>query len=451
MSNAIVPAPILIPAWPSDAERELPHASLRRVAQISLITIVLGLGGVLTWAGFAQIEQAVPGSGVVIASGKSKSISLLESGILSELLVKEGDHVKAGQVLLRLDDVQVRAARSQANIQYWSAVAKAARLTVEANDERELPVADDLRREAAQDPAIAAAVNAEAHQFSVRWTAFDASVRVQDRKVAQTQAQIGAIRAQIAAAGTKLSLTRESLQSVNYLLARGLDTKPHQLQLLSTEADLRGQIGQFGNQLTQSQQAIAQTELETINAAETRRADISRERAETQAAQADAEQRLRAANDQLAHREVSAPESGTISNIRYFTIGSSVAAGQPVMDLVPETNHLLIEGSVAPTEVEHLQVGQRVNIRLTAYKTHRVPVIGGRLVYIGADRQMDANNQPFFQIRAEVDPDALRGLPGVVLLPGMPADLLVLNGKRSILSFLISPITDSLFHAMNEE
>ena len=121
------------------------------------------------------------------------------------------------------------------------------------------------------------------------------------------------------------------------------------------------------------------------------------------------------------------------------------------MDLVPANEHLLIEGNVMPNEVEHLRVGQNVNIRLTAYKAHRVPVIAGILTYVGADRQLDANNQPFFLIRAEVQPRALIDKPGVILLPGMPADVLVINGNRSILSFLVSPISDSLFHALREE
>ena len=223
------------------------------------------------------------------------------------------------------------------------------------------------------------------------------------------------------------------------------------MELRRTEADLRGQIGQLAAQLTQAMQAIAQIELETVNAAESRRADISRERAETQSALSDADQRLRAASDQLQKRDIIAPESGVITDLKYFTIGSSIVAGQPIMDLVPVTQHLLIEGNVAPNEVEHLRVGQTVNIRLTAYKAHRVPVIGGHLTYVGADRQMDANNQPVFLVRAEIDPNALKDKPGVVLLPGMPADVLIINGSRSVLSFLVAPLSDSMFHAMREQ
>ena len=198
-------------------------------------------------------------------------------------------------------------------------------------------------------------------------------------------------------------------------------------------------------------QTIGQIQYEIINTAESRRADISRERAETQSALSDADQRLRAASDQLNKREIVSPEAGTITDLKFYTVGSSINAGQPIMDLVPSSQHLLIEGNVSPNEVEHLRVGQAVNVRLTAYKSHRVPVITAHLTYVGADRQMDTNNQPFFQIRAELEPDALSDKPGVVLLPGMPADVIVINGRRSVLSFLVSPIADSLFHAMREE
>ena len=448
-SRALVSA--VIPTQLSGISYELPHSSLRRIAVLSFLTIFVGLGGVLTWANFAQISSAVPATGFVVASGKRKTITVTESGLLRELLVHEGDQVETGQTLFRLDDVQLLAARTQAKIQYWAALAKVTRLSAEAADLRELSFPDDLLGVAADEAAVAVSVAAERHQFDVRWAAFDASTRVQERKVAQTQAQIGAIRAQIAAAGTKLTLLREELRNVEYLLARGLDTKPHQLELLRTDADLRGQIGQLGSQLIQAQQGIAQIELETLNSGDTRRADISRERTETQSTLADAQQRLLAASDQLEKRVIRAPEAGVITDLKFFTVGSSINAGQPIMDLVPAGQHLLVEGTVAPNEVGHLQIGQAVNIRLTAFKAHRVPVVTGRLAYVGADRQLDANNQPVFLVRAEVDPDALADKPGVTLLPGMPAEVLILNGKRSVLSYLISPLTDSLFHAMNEE
>lgn len=438
-------------SWLTEAEASLPQGSLRRIALFSLLTILVGFGGLTTWAALARVESAVPAGGMIVSGGKRKTISLADGGILKTLMVQEGDKVAAGQVLLRLDDVQPRAALFQASVLYWAAVARAARLAAEAADRRELPVSAALRAAADADPAVAAAVAAEAYQFQSRWGALDANTRVEERKIAQQEAQITALRAQIASAGSRMALVQEELRGVDFLMSRGLSTKPRQLELRRAEVEMRGAIGQFAGQYNEALQVIAQVRSGIINTMEARRADISRERSETQAAQADAEQRLTAARDLLQKREIRAPEAGTVTDFRYFTPGSSIMAGQPVMDLVPDTQHLLVEGTVAPYEVEHLAVGQHVNVRLTAYKARRVPVITGRLTYVGADRQMDANNLPVFMVRAEIDAGALRDKPGVVLLPGMPADILIVNGARSVLDFLVSPITDGISHAMKEE
>ena len=437
--------------WLAEAEASLPQGSLRRIAVFSLLVILVGFGGLTTWAALARVESAVPAVGMIVSGGKRKTVSLVESGILKTLMVQEGDKVEAGQVLLQLDDVQPRAAMAQASVQYWSAVARAARLSAEAADERTLPVSDALRNAAKANPAIAAAVAAEAYQFQSRWGALDANTRVEERKIAQQEAAITALRAQIASASIRMGLVKEELRGVDFLMARGLSTKPRQLELQRAEAEMRGAIGQFAGQYNEARQVIAQVQSGIVNTMEARRADISRERSETQAAQADAEQRLLAARDLLQKREILAPEAGTVTDFKYFTPGSSIVAGQPVMDLVPDSQRMLVEGTVAPYEVEHLAVGQRVNVRLTAYKARRVPIITGHLTYVGADRQLDANNSPVFMVRAEIDAGVLRDKPGVVLLPGMPADILIVNGARSVLDFLVSPITDGISHAMKEE
>jgi HlyD family secretion protein len=438
-------------SWQSEVELSLPGGSLRRIMILSAITIVVGFGGVLGWAALARIDSAVPGTGVVVSGGKRKTVSLAESGILKELLVNEGGKVVAGQVLFRLDDTQIRSARAQANAIYWSAVARAARLTAEAADRRGLAFPPGLKEAAAGDPAVAAALTAEMAQFQTRWAALDTATEVQNRKIAQQHAHIDSLRAQVGATAVRLSLIQDELRDAEFLMVRGLSTRPHLLELRRTDADLRGQVGQLVAGLAEANQVIAQVEAEIASALDTRRSDIARETTETQAARADSGQKLAAAEDLLQKREITAPEAGTVTDIRAFTPGSSIQAGQPVMDLVPESSALLIEAKVAPNEVQHLAVGQTVNVRLTAYKAHRVPVIPGKLVYVGADRQQDTNNQPFFLVRTEISPDALKDKPGVVLMPGMSADVLIVNASRSVLDFLISPITDSMHGAMNEE
>lgn len=424
--------------------------SLRGIAVKSLLIILIGFGGLTGWAAFSEIESAVPATGVVVTAGKRKTLSLAENGILQALKVREGDAVGAGQVLLQLDDVQIRTAYAQANVIYWSAKARAARLEAEAIDSREMKISEGLKK-ATEDPAIKAAMEAEQHQFLMRWQSLDNSLTINQRRIAQQEALISALKAQIKSSGLRLGLITEEMKDANYLIQRGLATKPHVLKLQSQEAEIKGQIGQLGGQLAEATHTIAQIEQENLGLKHTRRTEISKEQSENQAVLADAEQKMIASQDLLQKREVRSPEEGTVTDIRFFTPGSSIMAGQPIMDIVPNNTRMLIEGTVTPNEVRHLAIGQPVNIRLTAYKAHSVPVLTGHLVYVGADRQMDAQNRPVFMVRAEIDQNALKDKPSITLYPGMGADVLIINGKRSVLDFLISPISDNIRSGMKEE
>jgi HlyD family secretion protein len=428
-----------------------PMPSLRRIAIASVLTVGIGFGGLGTWASLTPLDSAVSAQGLFVAAGKRKTVSLMDGGILKQLLVKEGDTVAAGQILLLLDDVQLRSSMNQAKAQYWGAVAKGARLQAETLDQRQLVMPAEILAEAEKDPTIAALVQAERNLFASRWDTFDGNARIGGRKIEQLQSQTVTLQAQIVHLKTRLALTEEESRGIEYLLRDHLEVRSKSLEARRAVAELQGAIGDAAGRLADAGHMIEQTKLEMANYAETRRSDASRDLQETQAAKADAAQRLRAAEDLLKKREVVAPEAGTVTDIKSFTPGSSVSPGQPVLDIVPADERLLIEAPIVPTDIEHVHIGQRVNVRLSAYKAHRVPTVEGRLVYVAADRQLDPQNNPVFYVRAELDRDSLKPFPGVVVYPGMPADVLIIGGERSALDFIISPIRDGLRHGMREE
>ena len=428
-----------------------PVPSLRRIAIASVVTVGLGFGGLGLWASVTPLDSAVPAQGLFVAAGKRKTVSLLDGGILKQLLVKEGDQVVAGQRLLILDDVQLRAAMNQAKAVYWAAIAKAARLGAETRDERQLVLPDDLQAAAAQDPTVASLVEAERTLFTSRWNTFDGNARIAGRKIEQMRSQETALQAQVVALNTRIALSQDEAHVVDYLLRQSLDTKSHSLDMRRGIAELQGAIADAAGRLTDAAHVIEQTKLELTSYAETRRSDSAKDLQETQAAIADAAQRLRATEDLLSKTNVIAPESGTVTDIKFFTPGSSITAGQPVLDLVPADQRLLIEAPVEPMNIEHVHVGQRVSIRLSAYKAHRVPTVEGRLVYVAADRTEDTQGNPQVLVRAELNRDALKPFPGVAVYPGMPADILIIGGERTALDFIISPILDGMHRGMREE
>jgi HlyD family secretion protein len=425
--------------------------SLRRLALLCALTIVLGFGGLIGWAAVATLDSAVPAPGSLVTQSKRKTLSLLDSGLLRELLVAEGDAVRPGQVLLRLDDTQARALLGQARVRNFGSAARASRLHAELAEAAAITFAPDLLEAASRDAALNALVEAEAKLFDARRESFEGTIAVQRRRIGQLTEQITALEAQRRAFATRLDLTQQELRAVNSLLASGFATRNRQLELRRTEAQLQGEISALAGREAEARQLIAQTELEILSLANTRRSEVARELQDTVNAIADGIERARAAEDLLRRTEVTAPEAGTITEIRFHTPGSSIGAGQPVLDIVPADDRLLVEGAVRPFDIERVQVGQRVNVRLTAFSHRRVPPLPGKLVYVGADRQVNAQGTAFFVVRAELDAGTASGLPGITLSPGMPAEMLVLRGERSALDYFLSPLLDSMRRALRED
>jgi HlyD family secretion protein len=441
---------IAIPNWQREIEAASPAPSLRRIILASLAVVVVGFGGFFSWACIAEINSAVPATGALVVETKRKTVTLLDPGLLKTLYVKEGQRVRAGDPLLRLDEEQILSQLGSLKVQRWTAIAKIARLRAEQGEQHEVVYPDNLIA-ATSDQAVAELVTNERRVFADRSAAYEGTLAVQRAKISQSNEQITAMQAQTDALQQRLAFTEKELEGVSELLAKGLATKPRFYELKRNEAEIRGNLGELTARKAETRHAIAQTELEMISTTNQRREDISKDLQDTQSSAADLAERIRGAEDMLTRRLVTAPDDGTVTDIKFFTAGSSIGAGQPVLDIVPQDDHMLVEANVRPEDIEHVHAGQKVNIRLTAYKQHKVPVLTGRLLYVSADRQQDPKGEPFFLARAEIDADALAAVRGITLAPGMPAEVLILNGSRRAIDYFISPITESLHRSLREE
>ena len=439
------------PAWQVCLESEMPEPSLRKLVRASTLAVALGFGGFFTWAALAPLDSAVPATGSIVVDGKRKSVSLLESGILKELLVHEGEQVQSGQVLFRLDEIQAKVQVGQLTAQYWSAVSKTARLRAEQTESRILNFPPEIEAQAKADPGIADMIDNERRLFVNRWQTYDNTVAVQRKHIAQLNEQITAARAQIASSRLRLRNVEKQLAGARELLPKGFVTRDRVMELEGQQAELTGNMGEYSSHEGEAHQNIAQDELEITRIQGSWRSDVAKDLQDSQAQIVDVEERLKGAQDLLQHKDVTSPEAGTVTDIKFFTPGSSIVAGQPVLDIVPASSRLLIEVPVTPNDIEHVHPGQRVNVRLTSYKQHKVPVLTGTLLYVSADRQVDPKGDPYFLARAELDKEALTGLKGVILYPGMPAEALIIGGERTALDYFISPIMDSVHRAFHEE
>jgi len=443
--------PQSIPAWQAEIEAESTGPSLRRIALASALIIGIGFGGFFAWAFTAQLDTAVPANGTVVVESKRKTLSVLDPGILTELYVKEGDVVAAGQALLRLDETQLQAQLGSLNVQNFAAIAKMSRLKAEQAGQREVKYPQDVLTAAAASKIIADIVANETQTMKDRWAAYDSTVSVERRKIGQLQDQIAALSTQIEATQQRIAYTDKELANVAELAKKGLTTEARLYEVQRNQAGLRGDLGELTGKQAEARQAISQTELEIVSATNQRAQDISKDLQDAQGIAGDSAEKIRGVKDLLAKKLVTAPEAGTVTDIKFFTPGSSIGAGQPILDIVPQNDKMVVEVKVRPDDIEHVHAGQRVNIRLTAYKQHKVPVLTGQLVYVAADSQADTKGDDFILARAEIDHRELSRLSGVALYPGMPAEVLIIGGERRALDYFISPITDSLHRSFGEE
>lgn len=449
--------PLTGPAGPHDAGWRAhvdpsPEPGLRNTMLAAVATVVVGIGGFVGWAMTADLDSAAVAVGTVIVDSHRKTVSHLEGGTLRALQVREGDVVAAGQPLLLFETTQSASVVAQIEGQYWLSVARQARLQSELADTEAPAFPAELRTAAMTRPVAAEGIDLETRLMAARRETLAGQIAVQRRRIAQLRNEIEAQKAQRAAAVDRLRYTDEELASVRQLLDRGFERRPRLLELQRTVADLRGRIGELTANVAQAEQGIAAAELEILNLGATRRSEATDELQKTRAAIADLDERLRAANDVLRRQTVLSPQAGKVTNIRFFTPGSAVAAGAPILDIVPQDDEMVVEAKVATTDIDSVRAGQRALVRLTAYKQRTVPPVEGEVMEVSADQLSDERTgTPFYAARVRLRPDALAGLSGVQLYPGMPAEVLIRSRPRKAIDYFLSPLTDSLRRSLREE
>jgi HlyD family secretion protein len=448
--SARLGGPRAIPLSFSEAEAAARSPSVRRIMVSAMLLLFVGCGGLLFWAAVTPIERAVVARGALVAEGRRKSILLSEPGILLQLLVREGQRVETGQVLLRLDPTVAEATAAQARAQALTVGARLARLRAEQSDLRQFTPPAELLAAAQRDIGLASILTAETRLFNARWEAFDGNVSVAERRIGVERERLVAATAQRIAAASRLASLRADLAGQRPLAQQGFALMSRVRELERLEAQAIGDIGLYAAQEAQFRQSIAQAELELSTFRLTRAQDIARELQDSQQLLVDAEQRVLAAENVRGRRDIVAPEPGIVTDIRFVTPGSSITDGQPVLDLLPVDDRLLIEAKILPSDVEQLTVGKRVNVRLAALRVRTTPLLAGHLTYVSADQQTDQQGNAYFLARAELNAGEVARIPDLRLNAGMPVELFVLGETRSALDYLISPIRDSMRRALRD-
>jgi HlyD family type I secretion membrane fusion protein len=416
-----------------------------------LLVAALSFGGFGTWAALAPLSSAVIASGHVRVDSHRKTVQHLEGGIIREILVREGDEVPTGAVLLRLDDTQSGATLDLLRGQHDALKALEARLEAERDGRAAVafPPTLDARR---GDPRVAAILSGQETIFASRRGALDSQFDILRQRVEQLRAEIGGYRAQVASLTAQAGLIQSELKSVEELVALGFERRPRLLALQREAASLAGNRGQQLGLIAKAEQSIGEADMQRASLVSTRANEVATELRDAQTKLVDIEERLRAALHVQGRTEILTPQAGRIVNLRHFTAGGVLRAGEAIVDLVPLEDKLVIEARIQPLDIDSVHQGLPAEIRLSAFRQRRTPMLQGTVTHVSADSLTDERSGVgYYVAQVEIGADQMARTEGIKLYPGMPVEVMIVTGARTALDYFFEPVRDSFRRAFRED
>jgi HlyD family type I secretion membrane fusion protein len=430
-----------------DEARDIANGPIRAGVLVMLLCFI-GFG---VWGVFAPLDSAAIAMGTVIVSSNRKTVQHLEGGIIKAILVKEGDAVNKNQPLIILEETSIKANLNVFRKQLLALQAKKARLEAE----RDLQSSFDFDGNPYNDldpNEVSKIVSGEQKQFNVRKRLMRGQLAIFDQKVKQFEDEIKAVQSQKEAAEEQLTLIAKEIESQERLLKRGFVSEQEMIELKKKKAELVGQKGAYQATISKAQQAIAETQMDSMTFQNETLNEIVAELQDTQVTISDLEERVKAADDALVRSHILATNSGIVTDLKYHTIGGVIAPGNPIMDIVPQDEELIIEARIQPQDIDVVQIGLVAKVRLSAFKSKTVPMVMGKVIQVSPDRFTDQmTGMPYFTARVKLDETELKSLNGISLYPGMTADVYIVTGARTFIAYLMSPITDTFRKTFKEE
>lgn len=409
-------------------------------AALASVLLVAGIGG---WAVIAEISGAIVSSATIVVQSNVKDVQHREGGIVSEIRVKDGDIVDAGDLLIRLDDTVTRANLAAITSQLQELTAQEARLIAERDDkpQLELPegrVSTDIER--GQQLLL------EARQKSLAGRTDQLKEQIR-----QFSRQTDGLNAQLDAKSIELSLIDDELSDLTTLLKKKLVAKSRVSGLQRERARLQGQYGDLTAQVARIQEAISERKIQILQIEESYRAEVLDSLHDTRSRIAQLEEQKVASEDQLTRVDIRAPRKGFVHQLAVHTIGGVVSPGETLLIIVPQADRLIVEAKIRPVDIDQLAQGQTATVRFPSFDQRTTPELEATLLTVSADLSEDSRTgQAYYTARLTIDEAELALLNGKVLVPGMPVEVFLKTGDRTVLSYLIKPVTDQIAHALRE-
>lgn len=421
----------------------------RAPARAGALVVVATFGILGIWAATARIDSAVIAHGSIVVESSRKALQHLEGGIVSQILTADGAEVREGQLLLRLDPTQAQAQRSVARGAVASTLAEIARLVAEAENSDRIAfpaeLADDLSTEARR------AILDQARELQDRRAARAMEVSVLEERLAQMQRQIEGTLAQRDAASAQVASIADEADKLRPLAEKGLIAAVRITALDRSRTELQGRASSLEADLKRLDRSLQETRIQIDQVQGKTAAEASSRLSEARSRLAEAREKLRVAEDVLARRNIRAPRKGRVVALAVHSVGAVVKPGETLLEIVPDDDDLVVSAKMSPMDVTTVHAGLPAEVRLPAFKARETPITLGEVRSVGADALRDqATSQYSYELRVSVPrmqlPPALRAK----LKPGMPAEVIVATGERTVLSYLTRPLLDAIRVGMRE-
>ena len=426
-------------------------ADTRRIMWVGFSILLLGLGGFLLWAAYAPLDEGVPTQGVLTIDTIRKTIQHLNGGIVREVFVKEGGQVEQGQVLMTLEPAMARAKFESVRQHYYGVRAMEGRLLAERRGDESIAFHSDLN-EVMDEMLVQQQITTQQQLFHSRREAQRASLAAIETEIGGQQIEIEGLQSVYEQRLRQRTLLQEELAGIRDLVAEGYAPKSKLSELERSEADLAASIADTEARIDRGKSAIEELRQRKHLRYQEYRKEVDGQLAEVRReVQADAE-KLVAASEELQRTELRAPASGQVVGLSVQTIGAVVQPAQKLMDIVPNQAHLLLEAQIPPHLSDRVEVGLFCDIRFSAFAHSPQLVVDGKVQSISQDLLTDAEGKvSYYLARIEITEEGLARLGNRRIVPGMPAEVVIKTGERTMLTYLLHPLVRRFAQSMKEE
>lgn len=417
---------------------------------IGLIVLLLTFGVFGLWAYFAPIDGAALASGFVTVKSYKKTVQHLDGGIVSQLLVKDGDIINAGDLLLTLDGTENKAQLEIARGQYITLAAQVARLEAERDGKSRVVYPAALND--ATEPRTREAEKTENQIFIARKNAHEGEMDVLKQRIGQLNSKIDGLKGQRTSKQTLVASYSEEASDLKELLAEGFADKQRLRDVERNHTLNQGEISALTSDIAATQIQIGETKLEILQLEKKFQEEVAGKLSEAQTDLYDVAQRMRATLDKVVRIDIKAPVSGRVMGLAVHTLGGVILPGHPILDIVPQQEELIIEAQVSPLDIDRVSIGLVAEVRFTAFKQALTPIIEGKVINLSADRLIEEKTgTPYYLAQIELTPDSYQKMKHLELVPGMPVEVLIKTGERSVFEYLIKPISNAFARSFIED